>query len=85
MWSDLEMKCLQNYFDQRVSGEKIVHENLDHAPQMINGRSLRGVQNLRMRAVEVNHTIRPSWHGPDFTCNFPKNVLRPIETDQSQI
>ncbi len=27
----------------------------------------------------------PTWHGPDFTCNFPKTVLRPTETDQSQI
>ncbi len=27
----------------------------------------------------------PTWHGPDFTCNFPQTVLRPIETDQSQI
>ena len=26
-----------------------------------------------------------TWHGPDFTCNFPQTVLRPIETDQSQI
>ncbi len=24
-------------------------------------------------------------HGPDFTCNFPQTVLRPTETDQSQI
>ncbi len=28
---------------------------------------------------------KPTWHGPDFTCNFPQTVLRPIETDQSQI
>ncbi len=27
----------------------------------------------------------PTWHGPDFTCNFPQTVLRPTETDQSQI
>ncbi len=27
----------------------------------------------------------PTWHGPDFTCNFPQTVLRPIETYQSQI
>ncbi len=27
----------------------------------------------------------PTWHGPDFTCNFPQTVLRPIETDQLQI
>ncbi len=27
----------------------------------------------------------PTWHGPDFTCNFPQTVLRPIETDQYQI
>ncbi len=24
-------------------------------------------------------------HGPDFTCNFPQTVLRPTETNQSQI
>ncbi len=28
---------------------------------------------------------QPTWHGPDFTCNFPQTVLRPTETDQSQI
>ncbi len=27
----------------------------------------------------------PTWHGPDFTCNFPQTVLRLTETDQSQI
>ncbi len=30
-------------------------------------------------------SARPTWHGPDFTCNFPQTVLRPTETDQSQI
>ncbi len=29
--------------------------------------------------------ISPTWHGLDFTCNFPQTVLRPTETDQSQI
>ncbi len=28
---------------------------------------------------------QPTWHGPDFTCNFPQTILRPTETDQSQI
>ncbi len=27
----------------------------------------------------------PTWHGPDFTCNFPQTVLRPTETNESQI
>ncbi len=35
----------------------------------------------------MNHNswTHPTGHGPDFTCNFPQTVLRPIETDQSQI
>ncbi len=27
----------------------------------------------------------PTWHGPDFTCNFPQTVLRLTETDEFQI
>ncbi len=27
-------------------------------------------------------TCLPTWHDPDFTCNFPQTVLRPTETDQ---
>ncbi len=35
--------------------------------------------------VWVHCQPQPTWHGLDFTCNFPQTVLRPIETDQSQI
>ncbi len=33
----------------------------------------------------ADYSKPPTWHGPDFTCNFPQTVLRPIETTQSQI
>ncbi len=39
--------------------------------------------NIKNSTEQLEHS--PTWHGPDFTCNFPQTVLRPTETDQSQI
>ncbi len=38
-----------------------------------------------MGAEGGNDKNMPTWHGPDLTCIFPQTVLRPTETDQSQI
>ena len=71
----------------RIDTTMTILETFNHYPltNPVNPTAAARPVHCGVPAPALSSNGDPTWHGPDFTCNFPQTVLRPIETDQSKI